>query len=267
MSVTQPILHWYLISMEDRYDFVAVYPYGEGTVNENAVGNISVSTHYDYDDPAVDPVHPDLQEQPYGDGDRFDIMGASYRREASADWENRYSGVELSFSHMGSAVGVTVANNSSSTNITVTSLYYKNLVVSGDAKVSLDNYGRTVLRWANTVPSGAKVRKLAKENPTVIGPGDDYTGEIQIMIPQNLSLYGAELYLTYLVGDNPTPVTSDPIALAEVERADGTPITSWEIGTKYIYIVSVRLDGGLLVTVTPTPWDVPVEGETPGILI
>ena len=261
-----PLRFWNLISMEDRYDFVAVYPCGEGTTNENAVGNISVSTHYDYDDPDFDSAHPELQTQAYGGGDKYDIMGASYRREAAADWENRFRGVELRFSHIGSAVGVTVVNNSSSTNITVTSIYYKNLVVSGDAKVSLDNFGRTVLRWANSVPSGAKVRKLAKENPTVITPGNAYTGEYQIMIPQNLSLYSAYLYITYRKGEAPDEFTAE-VPLDQIEQEDGTAITAWEIGKKYTYILSMRLDGGLLVTVTTTPWDVPVEGETPGILI
>ena len=260
-----PPRFWYLLSMSDRYDFVAVYPYAAGrTTNDNAVGNLSVSTHYDYDNPDFDPDHPG-DEEPSGGGDTFDIMGATYSRDAT-DWENRFSRVEFNFSHMGSAVGVRVINTSSTTNITVTSIYYKNLVVSADAKVSLDNYLRPVLRWVNITPSAAKVRKLAKANPTVISPGDDYIGDYQIMIPQNLSLYNAYLYVTYKIGVAEDEYTAE-IPLAQIERTDGTAITAWEIGKMYTYNISVRLDGGLLVTVTATPWDVPVEGETPGILI
>lgn len=249
--------YWKWSSQTDRYDFVAVSPANIGTTKEVSQGNLSVSTHYNYDNPGGG--------SPSG-GDKYDILASTYRR-TGIDLVRRYDRVPLTFSHMGSAVAVTVANTSSSTNITVTSIYYKNLVVSADAKVSLDNYGQTLLRWANLIPSSAIVRKLAKEDPTVIGPGENYTGEYQIMIPQNLELYEAQLYLTYKVGNNSNTITSDPIPLSSIKRLDGTAITSWEIGYKYTYTVSMRLDGGLLVTVIPTPWDESVQGETPGILI
>lgn len=252
---------WAWTSQSDRYDFVAVYPAGLSTVKEQSAGNITVSTHYDYSSPGGN--------EPYGGGDKDDILAATYRR-TGLDWASRYNSVPLTFCHMGSAVAVTVKNTSSNTNITVTSIYYQNLVVTADAKVSLDNYGDITRRWANPVFSTAKVRKLAKEDPTVITPQTEYTGEYQIMIPQDLSLYEGyegQLYLTYKVGNDSNPVTSDPITLAEIKRTDGTAITSWKIGYKYTYTVSVRLDGGLLVTVSTTPWDVPVQGETPGILI
>ena len=250
--------YWKWSSQSDRYDFVAVSPANIGTSKEVSQGNLSVSTHYNYDNPGGG--------SPSG-GDKYDILASTYRR-TGIDWDRRYDRVPITFSHMGSAVAVTVINSSSSTNITVTSIYYKNLVVSADAKVSLDNYGHTVLRWTNLTPSSAAVRKLTKDNPTVIGYGSSYTGEYQIMIPQNLSLYGAQLYLTYKVGDSNEEITTDPpIYLSDIQRVDGSAITSWEIGYKYTYTVSMRLDGGLLVTVTTTPWDEPVQAETPGILI
>lgn len=246
------VRYWYWTSMSERYDFVAVSPAGKGTVNEHASGNISVSTHYDY-----------LTGAPAG-GDKYDILAATYRRSGS-DWEHRFNRVELSFSHMGSAVAVTVINNSQSTSVPVNYIQYKNLIVSADAKVTLDNLGRSFFRWTNLTPSASAVRKLAKTPVTTIGPGITYTGEYQIMIPQNLSLYGATLVLNYSATANPEEDVAIP--LAGITRADGTAITSWEIGYKYNYYVSMRLDGGLRVTVTTTPWDEPVEGETPGILI
>ena len=239
---------WYWVSTSDRYDFVAISPSGHETVNEHAADNLSVSTHYDLTQ------------------DNYDILAATYRRRGT-NWESRYNRVDLSFSHIGSAVAVTVVNNSSTTDITVTSIYYKNLVVDADAKVTFNNQGQAAFRWANFTPSRDPVRELTRNPATVIEPGHEYTGEYQIMIPHNLSLYGAQLYLTYKVGDNPETFTSEPIALADIKRSDGTAITSWEIGYKYNYNVSMRLDGGLLVTVNTTPWDVPVEAETPGILI
>lgn len=242
---------WYWVSQSDRYDFVAVSPAGLGTSNEHAAGNLSVTTHYDY-----------LTGAPSG-GDKDDILAATYRRTGN-NWGARYDRVDLSFSHIGSAVGVTVVNNSEAVSVAVNYIQYRNLVVSADAKVSLDNYGRSVFRWANPSPSSSVVRKLARTPATSIAPRQDYTGEIQIMIPQNLSLYGAILDVNYTVGVN---TFTESIPLAGILRADGTAITSWEIGNRYTYIVSMRLDGGLLVTVETTPWDVPVEGETPGILI
>ena len=245
-----PLRYWDWLSTSDRYDFAAVSPAGH-SVNEQAEG-LYISTHYDY-----------LTGAPSG-GDKYDILAATYRRRGIDNWENRYEQVRLTFSHMGSAVGVTVLNTSQNTSVTVNYLQYKNLVVSADAIVTLDNYGQTILRWVNPYPDGRAVRKLAKAEPTTITHGQEYTGEYQIMIPQNLSLYGAKLVLHYTV--NGVEYDAE-IPLAEIKRNDGTAITAWEIGCKYTYTVSMRLDGGLLVTVTTTPWDEPVQGETPGILI
>lgn len=249
---------WQWTSESDRYDFVAVSPANVGSVKEETVGNLSVSTHYDYNDPN-------------DDNDVYDILAATYRRTGT-NWNRRYDMVELTFSHMGSAVCVVVANTSSTRRITVTSIYYENLVVSADAKVSLNSNGQTDLRWTNRTPSADTVRKQTKNPATEIGPQTRYEGgAYQIMIPQDLTLYNAALYLTYIVDDDPEVeeevITSPPILLSSIQRTDGTPITSWEIGYKYTYDVSIRLDGGLLVTVTTTPWDEPVQGETPGILI
>lgn len=244
---------WQWTSQSDRYDFVAVSPANVGSVKEETMGNLSVSTHYDYNDPN-------------DDNDVYDILAATYRRTGT-NWNRRCDMVELTFSHMGSAVCVVVANTSSTRRITVTSIYYKNLVVSADAKVSLNSNGQTELRWTNRTPSADTVRKLTKNPATTIVPQARYEGgAYQIMIPQDLTLYNAALYLTYKVDEGPEE-TSEPIYLSSIQRTDGTPITSWEIGYKYTYDVSIRLDGGLLVTVTTTPWDEPVQGETPGILI
>lgn len=244
---------WYWVSQSDRYDFVAVSPADLGSSNEHALGNLSVSTPYNYDNPSG--------SAPSG-GNQQDILAATYRRTGN-DWAGRYNRVDLSFSHMGSAVSVKIVNNSTSANVTLNYLQFQNLVVSANAKVSLDNYGRSVLRWANPTPSSAYVRKLSPQ--IVVTPGGhDWTSDFQIMIPQSLTLYAPKLWLNYTVGE--TTKTTD-IPLNGIERADGTAINSWEIGYKYTYIISMRVDGGLLVTVTTTPWDEPVQGETPGILI
>ncbi len=240
---------WNWTSQSERYDFVAVFPANMGTTKENNAGNISVSTHYDY-----------LTGAPSG-GDKQDILAATYRRNGT-DWERRFDRVDLSFNHMGSAVAIKIVNNSSTASVTLNNLRFSNLVVSADAKVSLDNYGASVLRWANLTPDAAEVRQLSPG--TAIEVGNDWTSEYQIMIPQNLTWYNPTLKLNYTVGGNTTDTS---VPLNGIERADGSPITSWDPGVKYTYIISMRLDGGLLVTVTTTPWDEPVQAETPGILI
>lgn len=243
-----PPCFWSWTSPSDRHDFVAVSPAGQGTVKEQTVGNLSVVTRYSYDAASGVP-------------DTYDILAATYRRNGN-DWERRYNRVDLSFSHMGSAVGVRVINNSSSRSVRVDAIYYKNLVVSADAKVSLDNYGRPALRWANLTPSALAVRQLTPGETVV--PQGQHAGEYQIMIPQNLTLYNPTLCLRYTVNGN---TFEEQIPLNGIQRADGTPISAWESGVKYTYSISMRLDGGLLVTVSAIPWDEPVQGETPGILI
>lgn len=238
---------WDWGSTTDRYDFVAVYPSGKGTEKQDMPGNnISLVTPYDY---ALD---------------KFDLLAATYRRNGNVLGRDRI--VDLTFTHMGSAVSVAVLNNSKTSNITVTSIYYKNLLARADAIVTIDSYGRQNLRWTNSVRSLLKVRELSKTPATTISPGIEYTGEYQIMIPQNLETYGASLYLKYKIG-NGVEQTSPAIPLASILNESDEPITRWEIGYKYTYTISMRADGGLLVIVKTTPWDVPVVAETPGILI
>jgi hypothetical protein len=44
-------------------------------------------------------------------------------------------------------------------------------------------------------------------------------------------------------------------------------LTQWERGKKYVYTIKLDLDGGVIVTVTTTPWDAEIEAETPGLLL
>lgn len=243
---------WQWGSVTDRYDFVAVFPAGKGTIKQVTPGNISLSTPYNY-----------LTGAPTG-GDKYDLLAATYRRNGNIVGRNNI--VDLTFSHMGSAVSVAVLNNSQASDITVTSIYYKNLVVSGNAIVTIDSYGRQNMRWADTTPSASIVRKLTKEPATTIVPREEYVGEYQIMIPQNLETYGAALYLTYKINGGVEQI-SPAIPLASIKNESDEAITSWDFGYKYTYTISMRADGGLLVIVRTTPWDVPVAAETPGVLI
>ena len=245
-------------STADHYDFVAIYPAEKGSIKEQVVAgsNLSVITAYNCQ------------------SDEYDLLATAYRRWGRDS--NPSSEVHLAFTHMGSAVGITVHNISQNKRIAVSSLHFKNLVCTANARATLDNYGDQVLSWVNSVRSTSDVREQMVANPSFFAPEGQYTGEYQIMIPQDLSIPGSEqptLVLKYIpqTGSEETPIINNEITkeipLGTIEREDGTPISRWELGAKYNYHIYIRLDGGLRVTVTPPPGGEPVQAETPGILI
>ncbi len=243
---------WSWVSTSDWYDFEAVYPAGKGTSRMNISGNLSLSTRYDITE-----------------GDNYDLMAAALRRKGNV--LNPTAIVEMEFSHMTSAVGVVIINNSAENSVTINSYEFKNLMVCGDMKVTLDNVGEPLTSWINTERNSSSVMQ-SSPSETVL-PGERYTGGFDMMIPQRLDQAVGSgsleenmpaLLITYTPegGVQKTAV----ISLKGIQRQDGTPITSWETGVKYTYYVTMRLDGGLLVKITTTGWDT-VEAETPGLVI
>ncbi len=235
----------------DYYDFVAVNPAGKGTSRMPVAGNIALSTSYDI---TVED---------------YDLMAATSRRRGNV--LNPKDVVQMQFDHMVSAVRIVVINSSESKEVTIDGISFRNLTVCGDAKATLDAAGNTNLSWINTERSSALVLETLPDE--VIPPGERYNGEWNLMIPQRLDqAVGAspieENMPRLLISYTPDGLsqTTAEIALKNIERSDGTPITSWEMGVKYIYYVSMRLDGGVLVRIETTAWD-PVEAETPGLLI
>lgn len=245
---------WDWKNTSDYYDFMGIYPSGVST-RMDIPGNLAVSTHCDISSGSSD--------------DRSDLLCAAYRRKGNV--QDRCGRVNLQFYHVGAAVGVVIINDSDDTSVLVEDIHFKNLTVSGDAKVTLDNYGSPVYSWINTERSASEVRTTTP-NETVAA-GNTYAGEHVLMIPQRLDqAVGAgsleenmpQLILSYRSGDAATRSTT--ISLKDVQRADGSSISSWEIGYKYTYYINMRLDGGLLVSLVTTAWD-PVEAQTPGLLI
>lgn len=252
---------WIWNGTSDYYDFVAIHPTGKGSSTVTSA-NLAVSTHYDIDT------------------DDYDLLGAAYHRSGLADDPKAI--VDLDFHHLGSAIGIVIQNNSDSKAVTINSWKFKNLMVCGDAKVTLDSYGNIFKTWINTERNSQD--KRAKTVGTSIAAGDSYgtlaqdnvtilPNDYQIMIPQRLDqAVGAgnleenmpQLILNYTpAGDEAQEYV---FTLKDVKRTDDSPITSWEIGVKYIYYISMRLDGGVLVDITTTEWS-PVEAQTPGLLI
>ncbi len=247
----QPHRFWVWESSTDYYDFVAVSPDGK-SVKMDTPGTLAVTTHYDIAD------------------DNYDLMTAAYRRKGSV--QNPCSEVPMAFSHMNSAVRIVVINNSETASVTLQSYKYKNLMVVGDAKVTLDLYGNPVTSWINMERNTNDVRITDLEDQAVAA-GDSLVIDYDLMLPQRLNqAVGAggleenmpRLILTYTPSGG-VESTAD-IGLKDVTRQDGTAITEWETGKRYIYYVSMRLDGGVLVRIVTTAWT-PIEAETPGLLI
>ncbi len=261
-----PARFWFWESEGNYYDFVAVYPAGKGSVRMAIPDNLAVQTAYN------------IERTPTPDN--YDLMAATYRRRGNV--ADPCARVDLSFSHMTSAVGVVIINNSTETNVTISQIEFQNLAVCGDAKVTLDNLGNTTLSWINTERNTNLVRTTTYSPNVSIAAGSRYAldndhpdgaKDYDLMIPQSLDQAAAagsgdahkpKLLLTYKPGSGASKTAT--ITLKDVPKADTTPLTSWEIGHKYTYFISMRLDGGLLVSISTTAWD-DVEAETPGLLI
>ena len=247
---------WFWQSTSDQYNFVAVHPCGKAT-KMSIPGTIAASARYD-----INPVPP-------AEPDDYDLLAATYRRNGNV--ANPIGIVPLSFSHMGAAVGITIVNNSENKAAYIKSWEFRYLMVCGDAKATIKSDGTPDLRWINTERNTDYVRRVSftGDGQSVAKGGGRYNGAYAVMIPQRLdqgvNTNMPTLHLVYRKQDAQSD-SEAYITLKDVKRSDDTPITSWDVNYKYTYVISMRLDGGLLVTVNATPWD-PVEAETPGILI
>lgn len=248
-----PARLWYWESTGDWYDFAAFSPAGKGTTRMNIAGNIAISTHYDITT------------------EDYDLLGTAYRRRGNV--QDPCGTVPMVFNHLGSAVIVRILNNSELTDVTLDEVKYKNLVVEGDSKLTLDLYGNPERSWINTERNTSFVRLSSPDQ--LIEADDSYDCAPDVMIPQRLDQAAAAgnnvedmpaLYL-YYTPDGSTQKEAI-VRLKDIcPRDSDTPITSWVAGTKYIYEISMRLDGGVLVTVETTDWGETIEAETPGLLI
>ncbi len=248
-----PSRSWQWESTGDWYDFVAVSPASAGPTRMAIAGNLAVSAHYDITTQDTD------------------LLGAAYRRRGNV--VNPNGTVQMDFNHLGSAVRVKVLNNSASTGVSVDRIKFRNLVVEGDAKITLDQYGSPEMSWINTERNTADVRIL--EPAASVTAGNSYESPFWVMIPQRLDQAAAA---GGLAADMPvldllyTPAGSvqktAAITLKDIcPRDSDTPITSWAMGSKYTYEISMRLDGGVIVNITTTDWGEAIEAETPGLLI
>ena len=143
---------------------------------------------------------------------------------------------------------------------------------SATLKATITSTGRESFLWIDAESSSAPVRTETPANGphNPLSPGDTLRGAgFNLFIPQplNESVNLPALEVTYTPASTGVPVTSPLIELQSIRSiTDGTPITEWQMGVKYIYEIRVRLDGGVEVRVKTVDWDKEVY-ETPGIMI
>ncbi len=247
-----PIKSWIWNSRSDYYDFVATYPAGRAS-KISGTSSLATSMHYDLSAPC-------------------ELLAAACRR--TGDVSERCEPVQLGFVHMTSAVDLVIINNSVLQKVCINAVRYQNLVKSGDAKATMDNTGKPLLTWINTIRRGGTARETTfPDAGQEIGVAARHALPTELMIPQRLDQAAAaggqeadmpKLQIDYTpVGGNPTTAE---ILLKDIRRQDGSAITSWEVGGRYTYYIAMRLDGGVLVRIVTTGWE-EIEAQTPGLLI
>ena len=247
-----PIKNWNWSSVLDYYDFIAVYPSTASSSVRDVAGNLNVVVSYDVLD------------------DEYDLLGCAQRRLGTQI--DKMAPMPLNFKHLLSAVRVTFENVSQSVDFTLDEYYFKYIVEAGDASILIDGSGNESKSWINVERTTSAICGAAPDSVIAPGSVNKYVGGFDLMIPQSLTEgWGpGATYKPYLVvkytPDGRAQKTEE-IELGQVKQADETtPIPSWEMGKKYTYNISLRLDGGVMITLITTRWNT-TEAETPGLLI
>lgn len=255
-----PVKSWEWESGADYYDFISVYPTTAPSSRMDIPGNIAVKADYNIA------------------SDNYDLLCSAIRRGGNEANRNRI--VPFSFQHMLSAVKVVIINDSDDTDFTIDEISFKNLIISGSLKATIDAIGNPEYLWIDIERSSGLVRSWNPASTTLYGKNNtgahSYEKEnpFDLMIPGSLTTTSNgsndDNYLPQIIVKY-TPTggvqrTPPPIILKNIERSDHTPITSWSPATKYAYYITIRADGGVLVKVITTEWNT-VNAETPGLLI
>ena len=258
------IKFWNWLTEGDYYDFLGVYPSGKGTAKMDIPGNLAIKTHYSI-----------------SANNNFDLMYALYRRYYGSE-ADRLSAVPLEFHHTLSAVRIVFDNDSNSKDITINSYQFTHMIVSADAKATINSIGNPEISWINTIRNADAVRSVTpnKELKGMNNSGDhSYTGAFDFFIPTALDATSdgsaddqermPHLVINYTPAGK-SSATQVSLLLKDIERdplnGDYTPVEVWEPGVRYTYHVSIRMDGGVHIIVVTTDWE-DIYAETPGIMI
>lgn len=256
-----PVRSWEWQGAGDSYDFLAIHHYQTADPHPSAV------------------VSPRLiVSQLYHVSDNYDLMMAGVRRSYGEDSRNR--AVALNFQHMCSAVRIIVYNDSEEADFTLNAYAFKNIAFQATARAQI-NDGDVSFDWAGAQRVAAtEVGGASAIGQTVAhgsaSPG--YTSPFDLMIPMNLddelgagTGHWPSLVLRFTqdgesLEEEREVNLKDIFRLGANEEETQEPLLRWERGAVYTYKIHVRLDGGIVVHVETTDWDV-VEAETPGLLI
>ena len=263
-----PTSYWYWVSQSNYYDFLAVYPDPDGSGQSGRMT-----------DGAGNDIPGNLAiQKTYSLTDNYDLLMAGTRR-TGANAATRTGKVPLTFKHMLSAVKVVVTNDSESASLTLNSVKFDNLIHTANAKVTIDATGLPEFSWIDTQRKSDKVTVYTNtSDPAILAGGSYNPAGYDLFIPADLtvaidgSLNPDSSKLPHLIV-NFTPqggsATEVEIPLPDIQKSRfGTdnPLLEWEPGLRYTYNISIRLDGGVIVTVITTQWE-EITAETPGLLI
>ena len=255
-----PAQAWNWRTEGDYYDFLGVYPSDKGTFRMNDSENLAITTYYSLR------------------ASNFDLMYALYRRHGSD--HDRIAAVPLKFRHALSAVGIVFSNDSNNQDITINSYEFSHMVVSADAKASMDGIGNPEISWINTIRDGDPVRVVT---PNVVLTGKNktgdhsYAGAYDFLIPTALDATSngiagdkdsmPHLTVRFTAGGEETIAS---LLLKDIQKdplnGDTTPVDVWDPGVRYTYHISIRMDGAVQITVVTTRWE-EISAETPGVMI
>lgn len=276
--VYTPTNYWYWVNQSNYYDFLAVYPDPDGSgqsvrmtdeAGNDIPGNLAIQKSYSISVNGSGVLQPGT-----------DLLMAGTRR-SGANTDTRTDKVPLNFQHMLSAVKVVVTNESHDATLTLNSIKFDNLIHSAKAKATIDAMGLPEFSWIDTQRKSDPVTVYTNaSDPALVAKGGSFDPDAyDLLIPADLtvaidgSLNPDPGKLPHLIV-NFTPSGDDvpierAIPLTDVQKSRfGTddPLLEWEPGFKYTYNISIRMDGGVLVTVVTTAWE-DIAAETPGLLI
>lgn len=256
-----PTQAWDWRSGSDFYDFLAVYPFRSSDPLPDAVSSPRV-----------------IVSQSYDTADQYDLMMAGVHRTAGENARGR--AVHLAFQHLCCAVRVLVYNDSEQKDFTLNAYSFLNIPSQAVARVQFINDvavpGWTeAQRFADTPVGGVSgIAQTLSHGSTAPG----YTSPFDLLIPLALN---EELgtgtgrwpkLVLNITKEGSAEAEDVEVDLKDVCLLDGNdietqdPILQWERGFVYTYKIHIKVDGGIVVHVKTTEWDV-VEAETPGLLI
>lgn len=260
---------------DDYYDFLAVYPYKADRTftTESNVPRTTVSFVFN------------------SKTEQADLMAAGIRRrfiELGPGDEplTPCRPVDLIFDHQLCAVQVEIQNISLEQDITLKSVYFKNLIFSGTLKLVIDNSGfatswSQLSRTSESLFGKTDINTVLYHDGSSSGPSSyicppnnlQSQEQWDLMIPQSLGQAvggNPTLYISYSYQQGTDPVVhvdNFPIPLNDIlNEQTKERISSWDAGRKYTYDIRIRIGGGVDVNVYTTQWDI-VPAETPGLQI